>query len=230
VTFANVHVGSVNSGCAYSEILNSELGPSIDNNSKFVTEANPVLIEGNRVHHYDRSNVNQHMECFYFSGTVNLTLRRNVFGPCAIMAIHAKEYPPFINNRLENNIFLPGAEGVEYRYAPCSNLVVRYNVIADGLYDSGCSSTVTGNIIFDDGSSPCPGWSYNIFIGDPCGPNSFSSTLAALFVNAGQQNYHLRAGSPAINAGNPTNYPPDDLDGELRPFGPRADVGAYEDG
>jgi hypothetical protein len=230
VTFTHVHIGRTNMTCPYSEISFSELGPSLDNNSKFFSEANPVLIEGNRIHDYDRSNVDQHMECLYFVGTVNLTMRGNIVGPCDIIAIHAKEYPPFNNNTLENNIFLPGANNIEYRYGPCSNLVVRNNVIADGLLDDGCSSTVTGNIFLSGGTSPCSGWSYNIFIGSVCGANSFASTLSALFVDGAHQDYHLRSGSPAIDAGNPSNYPTRDIAGTARPLGPRPDAGAYEAG
>jgi len=41
-------------------------------------------------------------------------------------------------------------------------------------------------------------------------------------------NYHLKAGSPAIDAGTPTGAPSTDLDGKLRPQGKGYDIGAYE--
>ncbi len=51
-----------------------------------------------------------------------------------------------------------------------------------------------------------------------------------LFVNPSRGDYHLRSGSPCIDAG--TNDVPDlprvDLDGEYRPFGSRLDIGADE--
>lgn len=43
-------------------------------------------------------------------------------------------------------------------------------------------------------------------------------------------NYHLKAGSPAIDAGSPTGAPAIDLDGAVRPFGQGFDVGCYEYG
>lgn len=38
----------------------------------------------------------------------------------------------------------------------------------------------------------------------------------------------LLAGSPAIDGGDPTNHPPTDQRGRTRPYGPAADIGAYE--
>ena len=42
--------------------------------------------------------------------------------------------------------------------------------------------------------------------------------------------YHLMAGSPCVGAGDPTDFPPDDIDGESRPFpaGTPSDCGADE--
>jgi hypothetical protein len=51
------------------------------------------------------------------------------------------------------------------------------------------------------------------------------------FVDLAADNYHLSAGSPAINAGDPAGVPPapdHDADGVVRPQGPAVDLGAYE--
>jgi hypothetical protein len=48
------------------------------------------------------------------------------------------------------------------------------------------------------------------------------------FVNAAAGDYHLRFGSPAMNAGSPTGAPTYDKDGVLRPQMSRFDIGAYE--
>jgi parallel beta-helix repeat protein len=59
--------------------------------------------------------------------------------------------------------------------------------------------------------------------------HSLISTASALFVDAANANYHLKAGSPAANAG--TNLAPDvtnDLDGVTRPVGSAYDIGCYE--
>ena len=41
--------------------------------------------------------------------------------------------------------------------------------------------------------------------------------------------YHLDKISPCIDAGTSTGAPPDDIDGESRPYGPGYDIGADED-
>jgi hypothetical protein len=58
--------------------------------------------------------------------------------------------------------------------------------------------------------------------------HSIIATPAQLFVNASTDDYHLKAGSPAINVGTPLNDVTDDLDGNPRPIGPAYDAGAYE--
>lgn len=234
VIFDHVHVGTFNGlVCPNTTVSNSEIGPSIDNNTKIYSDANPVLIEGNYFHDNDRSNSDQHIECLYFVATVNLTFRRNVVGPCDIIGIHAKEpgTGQFLNNTLENNVFLPGSNGVQYTgYTPCANFVFRYNVVADGLIDNCSPRTVEGNIFIGSGDSSCSGWAYNVFTGSSCGPNSITSTEAALFVDPTNDNFHLKAGSPAIDRGDPSYYPSADIDGDPRPLGPRPDAGAYEAG
>jgi len=50
----------------------------------------------------------------------------------------------------------------------------------------------------------------------------------ALFVNAGGNDYHLKAGSPAINAGTTLADVTTDKDGNSRPQGGAQDIGCYE--
>jgi hypothetical protein len=56
--------------------------------------------------------------------------------------------------------------------------------------------------------------------------HSLIAAPAALFVNAGANDYHLLATSPAIGAGTASDAPADDLEGHSRASG--VDVGAYE--
>jgi parallel beta-helix repeat protein len=59
-------------------------------------------------------------------------------------------------------------------------------------------------------------------------PHSFSATPAVLFVNEAGGDYHLKAGSPAIDAGQTLANVPTDLEGRARPVGPAYDIGCYE--
>ncbi|MCI0604746.1 Ig-like domain-containing protein [bacterium] len=60
--------------------------------------------------------------------------------------------------------------------------------------------------------------------------NSFISNTTALFVNASVDDYHLKAGSPAIDSGFLLAQVTDDLEGNPRPAGSTHDIGAYESG
>lgn len=62
--------------------------------------------------------------------------------------------------------------------------------------------------------------------------NSFTTTSSSLFVNAASDNYQLKSGAPAIDAGrvslNGLLAPPADILGTARPLGAAFDMGAYE--
>lgn len=57
--------------------------------------------------------------------------------------------------------------------------------------------------------------------------HSFVATPADLYVAPGSD-YHLKSGSPAIDAGNAADAPSTDLEGSPRPVGADPDIGAYE--
>lgn len=60
--------------------------------------------------------------------------------------------------------------------------------------------------------------------------HSILSTPSELFVNVAANDYHLKAGSPAIDRGTSQLAPTVDLEGRARPAGAGWDVGAYESG
>ncbi len=59
--------------------------------------------------------------------------------------------------------------------------------------------------------------------------NSLTAEVGAVFVDAASD-FHLSETSPARDAGDPTNFAVQDLDGNGRPVGDAADIGAYEFG
>ncbi len=58
--------------------------------------------------------------------------------------------------------------------------------------------------------------------------HSIIATPEQLFVNPAARDYHLKPGSPAIDAGIALPDVTSDLDGRPRPWGPAFDIGAYE--
>jgi parallel beta-helix repeat protein len=58
--------------------------------------------------------------------------------------------------------------------------------------------------------------------------HSLSAIPAAMWVNAGAADYHLAAGSPAIDRGQTLASVTTDFDGHSRPSGLTSDIGAYE--
>ena len=58
--------------------------------------------------------------------------------------------------------------------------------------------------------------------------HSLSATSATLFVNSAANNYHLAAGSPAIDRGQTLPGVNADLEGNVRPQGASSDIGCYE--
>jgi hypothetical protein len=99
-----------------------------------------------------------------------------------------------------------------------ANNLVAHNTAVGLEIDPGLEPAVTNdhNLAFDNGSeqfTPGPG----------------TVTADPLLVSA--SDFHLQAGSPAIDAGNDARVPPDvttDIEGNPRILGPAVDIGAYE--
>jgi hypothetical protein len=116
---------------------------------------------------------------------------------------------------------------------PNAGLHIRNNTFSKGIAVSAgipyANSDLTGNVvpalfcnIWITG-----GWSvaYNLLRGTtPCGAHG----RAAATLGLAPDGYHLRAGSPAIDASSPSVYPSTDIDGSMRPSGTAPDIGADE--
>jgi hypothetical protein len=92
-----------------------------------------------------------------------------------------------------------------------------------------------GNV-FVGNLGPMPKWnclktgirySHNVWLGGKCGATDKSVRRLGLTKPTGLD-VHLLRTSPAINAGDPRNYPARDLDGQRRPLGKAPDAGADE--
>jgi hypothetical protein len=162
--------------------------------------------------------------------------------------------PAYGNVTIENNVFAHAERennGGWHYYSlyvgyigpagaadPLNGWVVRNNTFeqtARVAPESGGGGTRwVGNL----GDWDCvPGVNYSRNVGKKCGAtdkavspaSSNSSRIAALgWVNPGAYDFHLTSGSPAVNAGDPNDYPALDREGLVRDSQP--DAGAHEYG
>ena len=159
--------------------------------------------------------------------------------------------PSYGNVTIENNVFShsEGSNNSGWNYyslyiawigpssaSPMNGWLVRNNTFEQSAFvapDSGSNGTRWVNNVGDWDCRPGIAYSHNV--GQKCGatdkqvtPNSSSQGSNAPFgwVNPGAHDFHLSAGSPAVDAGDPADRTATDRDGNVRDGIPEA--GAYE--
>jgi hypothetical protein len=197
-----------------------------------------------------------HNECVYAIVVPGFTVRNSRFFECATMDLFFtygdwwSPLPPAYGNvTVENNVFghtTMDTPGDWHYYSlvigntgsdTLSGWVVRNNtfeITAAAEYSSSTGSRWVGNL----GDWDCvPGFSYRYNVGKRCGatdkrvdPAKSTRTRIAAFgwVDPANRDFRLKAGSPAINAGDPADAPATDQDGFVRDG--RPDAGAHEFG
>lgn len=118
-------------------------------------------------------------------------------------------------NLVRNNVLLHGSTfrgGLLFGgAADVANTNSDYNVVGRVSPDYGSTSLTLGE------------WQARGYE-----PHSLTATLASLFVNPVGGDYHLAAGSPAVDRGEILAGVTSDLEGNPRPVGLGSDLGAYE--
>jgi len=122
-----------------------------------------------------------------------------------------------VGNKIKNNILYnartDGSHGSISTYSSsASGFESDYNVVIDVFSATNESSFVN--------LTTWRTYGYDV--------HSLISTPTALFVNYSGNDYHLKAGSPAIDAGTPLAEVTDDMDGNTRPRNSVYDIGCYE--
>jgi hypothetical protein len=206
-----------------------------------------VLIDGVYIHDVRRADSASHNECMFVNAGDGITIRNSRFQRCDIFDIFFTRGPfgpPATHVVLENNFFdRATADG---RYDVCctyysvrfsdqigtlEHVTLRYNSSRQPL-NIGTSNNVDVNVIANVGprkQSECTGgvtFAYNVWTSARC--SSTDKRGSSGFVDALRMNLHLKRGSKAINAGDPTSFPRGDIDGQRRPVGRTPDAGADE--
>ena len=212
----------------HMNVLNGQLGDTNTN----------ALIENNVIY----SNTLAGMD---IEGISNSVFRNNVIysnGKHGI-TIHSADQtntPPAKNNLFINNTIVNNAMfAIQIKPEDVQGETILNNILfsASSTYGSiGVSGNPTGlvsdyNVVMDNfstnlGTSHITLAQWQSQTGQD--QHSIVSTPTAVFVNAGANDFHLKAGSPAVDAGTATSAPLTDITGLARPQGNGIDIGAYE--
>lgn len=140
----------------------------------------------------------------------------------------------FVGNRASGDGNAEYGGGLWFcNYAPSNYLYVANNVIvsnSSGIFRYGGEATLLNNCVFGNNLNYAYGYDY----GGGVTAGAGDIHVAPQFVNAGAGDLHLLSTSPCVDAGTPSNAPPDDLDGVTRPLdgnndgAAACDMGAYE--
>jgi hypothetical protein len=233
--------------------LHPEVSPTYDATT-FVKLKRPnhILIDGARFQNFARCKSSDHTECLQFEPADYVTIRNSVFTKCDTITLafftslagDSKSPAGFAapdHILLENNFFdhsYDASGGPTYnalQIGECTNCVIRNNSwLQNALLprnppggEISRNNVVAGNV---GPQSDCGNggitFSHNVFRGIACGPTDKNVRYLG-FVNAAKMNLHLRADSPAVNAGDPRRSTLRDIDGQRRPLR-RPDAGADE--
>ena len=198
-----------------------------------------TVVDGVYFHDYDvPAGSSAHLDCLHVFFHVAVTVRNSRFERC-------KHYGILLGSNgsgaaehdvIENNFFgtadvagfaLRGGDGEDF-----DDVLVRNN---SGGFITPQTTSVLRNVEWIANAAsdigPCrTGITYrhNVSARTTCGPTDVRADPN--FVSPSTGDFHLRAGSPAIDKGDPTSFPLGDIDGHARFTGSAPDAGAHEFG
>lgn len=131
---------------------------------------------------------------------------------------------------ISNNVFAFGNKrGHIVLWQPCHNVLIQNNIFYQPAVENAinfCDAelqhvTIRNNLVFGGGLKDDEDKGACQVIDNIAGKDP-------LFADVGKRDFHLKPGSPAIDAGVAEHAPKTDLDGTSRPQGKGFDIGAYE--
>jgi hypothetical protein len=127
--------------------------------------------------------------------------------------------------RFRNNTFQKDVRIYQRVLAPGTQVEFTDN-IAFFRGDEGYTQPCTYRA--GDGSTITPTYSHNLFGDKTCSATDLAGSPTYVNANAATPDLRLASGSRGIDAGDPSNYTPTDIDGVPRPKGAGPDIGAAE--
>jgi hypothetical protein len=229
---------------------NGSAHPEIQSAYQQVKRPNHITIQNSLWHNFARCTTGDHTECLQAEPADYLTLRGNTFANCDTMDVNiandlanarsAAGYRAPDHVVVENNFFaVPtdatgGPTWFALNIRECTNCTVRYNSwLAPPRMPIG--GEVSLNNVYEGNVGPMSPqncgiagvtYRYNVWSDAKCSASDKQAVSG--FVNRAALDLHLAPGSPAINAGDPLDYPTTDVDAQARPMGGIPDAGADE--
>jgi hypothetical protein len=195
-----------------------------------------IVFDGLDVHDIREPSADAHSDCIQFTAGVNVTIRNSRFRNCEHADLMIKgDQGPLDRFTIENNFFddtLSAYSSINLYQTSrgCRNVLIRNNTALQNIRTDSCTgATITGNIQPSMTAHHCSvakaKLSHNVYeSGVPCAPTDRVADVK--FIDQAAFNLRLAPGSPAIDRGNPTNHPADDIDRQTRSSAP--DAGADE--
>lgn len=234
----------VGGGSRNVSFLGGSYGGGAPNVSPVKVQGSPapdgVTFDGVVFHDAVRTIDGSHLECLYAADVQNFTVRNSQFRNCAVMDLFFTKLsgvdPRGIT--VENNFFdRTGSHGGSLSkgfYAikfnevigTVADMVIRYNSFYDPIAFTGSFSNarVVANVGPQTACAAGVTFRYNVWTSKTCGATD--KQAASGFADPGNYDFHLAAGSAALGAGDPSEAPAVDIDGDRRPSATRPDAGA----
>jgi chitodextrinase len=225
--------------------------PEVQNAYLQTKRSNHILIDGAIFQNFARCTTGDHTECMQMEPADDVTVRNSIFRYCDTLTVNfandlafgsksAAGYEAPNNLLLENNFFdaamdnTGGPTWYAVNVRECTNCTVRYNSWLQAPRMPTGQISLNNKYIGNVGpmtqwTCNVAGvtWAYNVWDQAQCSPTDKQVSDFG-FVNPAAVDLHLKPGSPAINAGDPSFYPARDIDGQSRPLGGAPDAGADE--
>jgi len=227
----------------YNSPCTSDHHPEIATADQQPKRANHILIRNSEWKNFARCTSAEHTECLQIEPADDLTLRGNKFHDCDTIIVNiANDFGHWANSAagyaapnnvvVENNFFgtaLDATGGPTYfalNIRECTNCMVRYNSwtqaprLFGGSSETNLNSIIEANVGPVGGSCGAQSYNHNVFSDGTCG--STDRQAPSGFLNTSIWDLHLITGAAALGAGNPSDFPATDIDGQKRTSPPDA--------